>query len=165
MYSFDLTRRKTDRIREGAKRMKLENLQVAERDARTIRPGEEASADVLLCDLPCSGLGVMGKKRDIKYRASREGILSLQTLQREILAASVQCLRPGGTLLYSTCTISREENEDNAAWIVSELGLKPVDLAPFLPEDLPGIRGNMLQLLPHVHGTDGFFIARFQKAP
>lgn len=165
VYSFDLTRRKTDRIREGAKRMKLENLQVAERDARTIRPGEEASADVLLCDLPCSGLGVMGKKRDIKYRASREGILSLQTLQREILAASVQCLRPGGTLLYSTCTISREENEDNAAWIVSELGLKPVDLAPFLPEDLPGIRGNMLQLLPHVHGTDGFFIARFQKAP
>lgn len=163
VYSFDLTRRKTDRIREGAGRLKLDNLRIAERDARRIRPGEEERADVLLCDLPCSGLGVMGKKRDIKYRASREGIRSLQALQREILAASVQCLRPGGTLLYSTCTISREENEDNVAWIVSELGLKPVDLAPFLPAGLPGIRGNRLQLLPHIHGTDGFFIARFQK--
>ena len=163
VYSFDLTRRKTDRIREGAGRLKLDNLRIAERDARRIRPGEEERADVLLCDLPCSGLGVMGKKRDIKYRASREGIQSLQALQREILAASVQCLRPGGTLLYSTCTISREENEDNVAWIVSELGLKPVDLAPFLPAGLPGIRGNRLQLLPHIHGTDGFFIARFQK--
>ena len=63
----------------------------------------------------------------------------------------------------STCTISRLENDDNADWIESELGLIPDDLHAFLPAAIPGIRGNRLQLLPHVHGTDGFFVARFRK--
>ncbi|MDO5132562.1 MAG: 16S rRNA (cytosine(967)-C(5))-methyltransferase RsmB [Eubacteriales bacterium] len=164
VHAFDLTRRKTDRIREGARRLRLPNIAVAERDARIPVPAEEeGAADVLLCDLPCSGLGVMGKKRDIKYRASREGIRSLRNLQREILTNAVRYLKKGGVLLYSTCTISRAENEDNAAWIEKELGLVPEDLSPYLPEGIPGLRGATLQLLPHVHGTDGFFIARFRR--
>ena len=163
VYSFDLTERKTAAIREGAKRLHLPNVIAAARDARVPVPAEEAAADVLFCDLPCSGLGVIGKKRDIKYRASLEGIESLQKLQRQILRNTVLYLKPGGILIYSTCTISRRENEENAAFIESELGLVPDDLAPFLPENIPGIRGNRIQLLPHVHGTDGFFIARFRK--
>ena len=163
VYSFDLTRTKTDRIREGAARLHLTNLSVRERDARVFCPEFENSADVLLCDLPCSGLGVIGKKRDIKYRASLEGIAALRDLQRQILSNTVRYLREGGVLLYSTCTISRLENEENAAWIESELGLVPDSLAPYLPAGLPGIRGHMLQLLPDVHGTDGFFLARFRK--
>lgn len=165
VYSFDLTERKAAAIREGAKRLRLSNITVSVRDARVPVPVEEAAADVLFCDLPCSGLGVIGKKRDIKYRASLEGIESLQKLQREILENTVLYLKPGGILIYSTCTVSRRENEDNAAFIESALGLIPDDLAPFLPENIPGIRGNRLQLLPHVHGTDGFFIARFRKKP
>lgn len=161
--SFDLTQKKTDRIREGAARLHLPNLTAAARDARTAPPEEEGAADVLLCDLPCSGLGVIGKKRDIKYRASLEGIRDLQELQRQILSSAVKYLKKGGTLIYSTCTISRRENEENAEWIASVLGLVPEDLSPYLPAGIPGIRGNILQLLPHVHGTDGFFIARFRK--
>ena len=163
VHAFDLSRRKTDRIREGAARMGLSNLVIEERDARLFYPAEEGAADVVLCDLPCSGLGVIGKKRDIKYRASLEGISSLQTLQREILSSAAHYVKKGGILLYTTCSISRAENEDNAAWIAGELGLEPEDLAPYLPAGIPGIRGNILQLLPHVHGTDGFFIARFCK--
>jgi len=163
VYAFDLTRRKTDRIREGAERLLLSNIVVQERDARLVFPEDEGKADVLLCDLPCSGLGVIGKKRDIKYRASMEGILELQKLQREILRSAVRYLKKGGILLYSTCTISSAENEDNADWIEQTLGLQPEGLGPFLPADIPGIQGNRLQLLPHIHGTDGFFMARFRK--
>ena len=163
VLAFDLTRRKTDRIREGAQLLHLDNISVAERDARIYVPGDEGQADVLLCDLPCSGLGVIGKKRDIKYRASLDGLDSLRALQREILTTAVRYLRSGGILLYTTCTINRAENEENAAWIGQELGLQPEDLAPFLPRELPSVRGNMVQLLPHIHGTDGFFISRFRK--
>ena len=163
VFSFDLTEKKTDRIKEGAARLHLSNLTVKVRDARTVPPDEEGTADVLLCDLPCSGLGVIGKKRDIKYRASMEGILELQSLQRQILSSAVKYLKKGGILIYSTCTICRKENEENAEWISRTLGLLPEDLAPFLPAGIPGIRGNTLQLLPHIHGTDGFYISRFRK--
>ena len=164
VFSFDLSRQKTDLIRSGAERLQLDNIRVRERDAREFFEEDTAKADVIFCDLPCSGLGVMGKKRDIKYRASMEGLTSLQQLQRQILENSVRYLRSGGILIYSTCTINRAENEENAAWIEKELGLQPEDLSSFLPEGIPGICGNMLQLLPHVHGTDGFFISRFRKA-
>ena len=164
VFSFDLSRQKTDLIRSGAGRLHLDNIRIQERDAREFFEEDTAKADVIFCDLPCSGLGVMGKKRDIKYRASMEGLTSLQQLQRQILENSVRYLRSGGILIYSTCTINRAENEENAAWIEKELGLQPEDLSSFLPEGIPGICGNMLQLLPHVHGTDGFFISRFRKA-
>ena len=164
VFSFDLSRQKTDLIRSGAGRLHLDNIRIRERDAREFFEEDTAKADVIFCDLPCSGLGVMGKKRDIKYRASMEGLTSLQQLQRQILENSVRYLRSGGILIYSTCTINRAENEENAAWIEKELGLQPEDLSSFLPEGIPGICGNMLQLLPHVHGTDGFFISRFRKA-
>ena len=164
VFSFDLTKRKTDLIREGAERLGLFNIETAERDARQFFAQDEGKADVVLCDLPCSGLGVIGKKRDIKYHASMEGLASLQDLQRQILTSAVRYLKKGGVLIYSTCTINRAENQDNAAWIGKELGLQPEDLTPYLPAHIPGIQSNMIQLLPHVHGTDGFFISRFRKA-
>ena len=164
VFSFDLTKRKTDLIREGADRLCLDNIETAERDARRLFAEDEGKADVVLCDLPCSGLGVIGKKRDIKYHASMDGLASLQDLQRQILTNAVRYLKRGGVLIYSTCTINRAENEDNAAWIEKELGLQPEDLAAYLPDNIPGIQNNMIQLLPHVHGTDGFFISRFRKA-
>lgn len=163
VFSYDLTKRKTDMIREGAGRLRLDNIVTAERDARTFFAQDEGKADVVLCDLPCSGLGVIGKKRDIKYRASMEGLESLQELQRQILANAARYLKSGGVLIYSTCTINRAENEDNAAWIEEELGLEPEDLTAYLPEGIPGIEKNRIQLMPHVHGTDGFFISRFRK--
>lgn len=165
VFAFDVSAKKADRIRENARRMRLDNLEVSVRDAAIPVPEDQNRADVLLCDLPCSGLGVIGRKRDIKYNVSPEGIASLTKLQRQILRACAGYVKPGGVLIYSTCTIDRAENEDMAAFIET-LGFIPDQLTPFLPEGMPGISGkmrHMLQLLPDEHGTDGFFIARFRK--
>ncbi len=162
----DLTDKKTDRIRENAKRLGISNLTVQEQDATVFVPAWKEQMDIVLCDLPCSGLGVLGKKRDIKYHVTPAQLQELAALQRQILQNAVQYVRPGGVLIYSTCTIDRAENEEMAAWIRQDLGLKPDPLVPYLPKDMPGIAGehkNMLQLLPHIHGTDGFFLARFVK--
>lgn len=163
VYACDLTPAKTGRIMENVRRMKLENVSVSLRDARTPAGSLAKRADVLLCDVPCSGLGVMGRKRDIKYNVTKTALTQLAELQKEILRASADILKPGGTLIYSTCTINRGENEKNALFIEKELGLVPDDLTPFLPETVQGICGNCLQLMPDVHGTDGFFLARFKK--
>lgn len=166
VYSCDLTEKKTARIRENAKRLRLSNVTVQEQDATVYVPAWKEQMDIVLCDLPCSGLGVLGKKRDIKYHVTPEQLQELAALQRQILENAVQYVRPGGVLLYSTCTIDRAENEEMAAWIQKSLGLRPDSLIPYLPEDIPGISGedhHMLQLLPHIHGTDGFFMARFKK--
>ncbi len=166
VYSCDLTSKKTAKIRENAKRLRLSNVTVQEQDATVYVPVWKEQMDIVLCDLPCSGLGVLGKKRDIKYHVSPKQLEELAALQRRILQNAVQYVRPGGVLIYSTCTIDRAENEEMAAWIQESLGLHPDSLRPYLPENIPGISGedhHMLQLLPHMHGTDGFFLARFRK--
>lgn len=163
VLSFDLTREKTARIAENARRMHVENITIREGDATQENPELIDSADFVLCDVPCSGLGVITRKRDIKYNADPEKIRSLVRLQRKILDNAVRYVRPGGILLYSTCTIDLAENNRQAAYLEKQLGMEPTDLAPFLPKDMPGIEGNCLQLFPHIHRTDGFFLARFRK--
>ncbi len=166
VYSCDLTAKKTARIRENAERLRLSNITVQEQDATVYVPVWKEQMDIVLCDLPCSGLGVLGKKRDIKYHVTPKQLEELAALQRRILQNAVQYVCPGGVLIYSTCTIDRAENEEMAAWIQESLGLHPDSLLPYLPENIPGISGedhHMLQLLPHIHGTDGFFLARFRK--
>ena len=89
-------------------------------DATVDDPDSHQKADVLVCDLPCSGLGVMGKKTDIRYKMTKEKAAELAKLQRQILSVVWDYVRPGGTLVYSTCTIHRSENEDNTAWFLKE---------------------------------------------
>jgi 16S rRNA (cytosine967-C5)-methyltransferase len=161
--AFDLTEQKVERIRENAARLRLTNLTAQKRDALSEDSARREQADVLLCDLPCSGLGIIGRKQDIKYRVTYQDLPDLADLQRRILAASLPCLKPGGVLIYSTCTIDRLENEENLLYIKEELGMIPEDISGLLPAGVPGIRHNAIQLLPHIHGTDGFFVARFRK--
>ncbi len=185
VFSYDLTSKKTARIHENAERLGVKNIHIAEKDALVFDPELTESAEVLLCDLPCSGLGVIGKKRDIKYRVTANDMEQLADLQRQILTNVVRYLKPGGVLIYSTCTIDPAENEDNAKFIEEQLGLTPDDLRPYLPSDVfasgeasdrevhegevPDKEAREeekiteLQLLPHIHGTDGFFISRFIK--
>ena len=164
VHAFDLSKGKVELIRKNVRRMHLTNVTAAQRDALMPVPeAETGTADVLLCDLPCSGLGVIGRKRDIKYHVSEKQLSELVPLQKMILENAVPYLKEGGTLIYSTCTIHRGENEEMAEFIENSLGLVPDPLAPYLPEGIPGIEGNCLQMLPHVHGTDGFFISRFVK--
>lgn len=165
VHAFDLSKGKTAQIMKNVRRMHLPNVVVSQRDALLPVPAEAGAADVLLCDLPCSGLGVIGRKRDIKYHVSPAQLEELAKLQKDILRSAVGYLKEGGVLIYSTCTINRGENEEIAAFIEKELGFTADPLAPHLPADIPGIDGHMLQLLPHIHGTDGFFLARFIKKP
>ncbi len=163
VHAYDLTKDKTDRIRTGLGRMKLHNVLVEENDASNPRDDLQEKADLVLCDVPCSGLGVMTRKRDIKYNVTPQKLRSLATLQKKIAANAAGVLKPGGVLIYSTCTINRLENEKMADYLEKKLGLVPESLTRYLPENFPGIENNRVQLFPDVHGTDGFFMARFRK--
>ncbi len=166
VHAFDLSKGKVAQIEKNVRRMHLTNVTAAQRDALMPIPEEEKeTADVLLCDLPCSGLGVIGRKRDIKYHVTPKQLEELADLQKRILRNAVSYLKEGGVLIYSTCTINRGENGQIAAFIEEELGLTPDPLAPHLPEGILNRRPGTheLQLLPHVHGTDGFYLARFVK--
>ena len=127
----------------------MDNISVVEWDARISDTASKESADIVLADLPCSGLGIIGRKPDIKYHTDIEKIEQLASLQREILTVVQEYVKPGGTLVYSTCTISRSENEENAAWFEKNF--------PFIRD------GSAKQLLPGIDGTDGFFMVKFRK--
>ena len=161
----DLTEYKAELIRENCRRLGLSNTDVSVKDACVKDEASVGKADVVLADLPCSGLGVIGKKTDIRYRMSREQQGELAKLQREILDTVQSYVKPGGTLLYSTCTINPEENEENAEWFLENYPFEAVSLEDCLPEKYAGETGakGYVQLLPDVHGCDGFFIAKFRK--
>lgn len=161
----DVSSEKTALIQANTDRAGFGHVTVQEWDARETDPALAGKADVVLADVPCSGLGVFRKKSDIKYHASREGIESLVKLQREILRASVAYVKEGGVLLYSTCTISRKENLENVRWILEQFPFELESVEDFLPEEYRGATGaeGYLQLLPGVHPTDGFFFAKMRR--
>ncbi len=130
--AFDVSEGKLARIRENLERLGLRNCRAEVRDARSFDPALEASADLLIADLPCSGLGVMNRKVDIKYRVQPGDILELCKLQREILENVRRYLKPGGVLLFSTCTVTREETVQQAEWIEDRIGLHKVTEKQFL---------------------------------
>ena len=158
----DLTPRKVEMIRENISRTGLENIGAKVQDAAVFDGESEEKADIVIADLPCSGLGVLGKKTDLKYKASPEGTEALVHLQREILSCVQRYVKPGGTLVYSTCTVDPAENMDNVYWFLQKYPEFRQDdirgrLCPELREDVQG--EGCLQLLPGIHKTDGFFIA------
>ena len=161
----DLTPDKVALIKENIVRADLINIEPAVMDALVYDPMSEERADVVICDLPCSGLGVIGRKPDIKYRLTLQKIEEVAELQRRILHNAVRYVRPGGTLIYSTCTVSRLENIENMKFLKENYPLKSDSLDPFLPRELRRLttEEGYLQLIPGVHEADGFFIARFKK--
>lgn len=161
----DVSEEKAELIREAVRRTKSENVRVKVRDARVFEPEMEEKADVLYLDLPCSGLGILGKKRDIKYRVTKESLEELVNLQRKIIAACWRYVKPGGVILYSTCTVHLKENEEQVRWMCREFPFVPESLNPYLPEALrcAEAAGGTLQFLPGVHDCDGFFLARLRR--
>ncbi len=161
----DLTEEKIRLVEENIARARLDNIRTEVWDARKFDERWEEKADVVIADLPCSGLGVIGKKPDIKYRVSRERIQSLVLLQRQILAAASRYVKPGGILVYSTCTISRQENEEQRRWFLEKYPFRPENIAGRLGEAVQEdtMKEGYVQLLPGRHSCDGFFIAVFQK--
>ena len=145
----DLTEYKVSLIEENIERHGLSNMQAVQMDATVYDEASEEKADILICDLPCSGLGVMGKKTDIRYKMTPQKQADLVKLQRQILDTVHTYVRPGGTLIYSTCTIHRGENEENVAWFLK----KYPDFTLISKE----------QMFPGGMYHDGFFIAKLER--
>lgn len=160
----DLTEYKVDFLLENADRLQLSNLWAEEWDACVFDQSKEEWADVVFCDAPCSGLGIMGKKRDIKYRLTPESLNEVCDLQKQILGTVWKYVKKNGFLMYSTCTINPEENEKQVQWIVENLPFEVIPMKEKLPEDVKADESNYgLQLLPGIHETDGFFLCKLRR--
>lgn len=162
----DLTEYKAEMIRENIRRTGLTNIKAVCRDALVFDADSVEKADVLIADLPCSGLGVLGKKTDLKYKVTPEGARELSELQREILTQVQSYVKYGGVLMYSTCTVNPAENLENVHWFLEHFPEYTLtDIQEELCEELKSYvqEQGCIQLLPGVHKSDGFFIARFER--
>ena len=161
----DVSQYKVNLIEENIRRTNSINVQAKVQDATIFDQESELLADIVLEDVPCSGYGVIGKKPDIKYRVTPQKQEEIVILQRTILDRAANYVKPRGTLIFSTCTIAKEENEENMMWFLQNYPFKLESLDPCLPEELHSETTALgyLQLLPGVHKTDGFFIAKFRR--
>ena len=161
LTSCDIYTHKAELIANGAARLGISNLTARELDATIHVPQWENAMDVVIADVPCSGLGIIRKKPDIRYKNLQE-MAGLPALQLQILKNQATYVRPGGVLLYSTCTLVRAENEGVVEAFLQENGefsLEPLKLPACFPENETG----MLALVPGEYDTDGFFIAKLRR--
>ena len=160
ILACDLHENKLKRIREGAERLGLACIQTTAADGRVFRPEWEAAFDVVLVDAPCSGLGIIRKKPDVRYKKP-DDLFALPVIQRAILDNAARYVKPGGTLVYSTCTILPEENEGVSDSFLAEH--PDFGRTPFALPSPVGETEGQVTLWPHRHGTDGFYICRMTR--
>ena len=159
--SCDVHAHKTGLIENGAARLGITNLTARQQDATQPVPQWIGKMDAVIADVPCSGYGIIRKKPDIRYKNHSE-MAELPALQKQILANQAAYVRPGGLLLYSTCTVLRRENEDVVADFLEhhpDFTTEPLPLPAVFPENETG----MLTLIPGEYDTDGFFICRLRR--
>lgn len=161
----DLTESKIRMVDDNIRRAGSTNMQTEVRDALEFDPEWEEKADIVIADLPCSGLGIIGKKPDIKYQVTEERLQELAALQREMLTVVSRYVKPGGKLIYSTCTIDRLENEDQRAWFLSQFPFDSINIDGMLGEAVQEetMKDGYVQLIPGRYPCDGFFIAAFRR--
>lgn len=163
----DISEKKVRMMQQNIERLGVINTRAIVRDATRYDPQSHQRADIVLADLPCSGLGVIRRKQDIKYKMSEQKQQEIIRLQRRILNVVQDYVKPGGVLVYSTCTIGADENQMNAKWFLENYPFRLESLDPYLCDELKSrtTKGGFIQLLPGVHQSDGFFIARFRRLP
>lgn len=160
IIACDLHENKLKRVQEGARRLGLGCVETVAADGRNFRPEWENLFDTVLVDAPCSGLGIIRKKPDARYK-TLESLFTLPVVQDAILRNAARYVRPGGTLVYSTCTILPEENQQVTEAFLAET--PEFERTPFdLPEPVGKTEGE-ITLWPHRHGTDGFYICRMTR--
>jgi 16S rRNA (cytosine967-C5)-methyltransferase len=170
LHALDVDAERLDEARRRARRAGVHNLR-----ARVLPAGPAADAALddlagrcerVLVDAPCSGLGTLRRKPDARWRLAPEDPARFASLQRELAVRFAKLLAPGGRLVYATCAIGATENDEVAAFVEREIGLVPAPLEQGLGKDVARslqVAGHTLQLLPHRHGTDGFFAASFVR--
>jgi 16S rRNA (cytosine967-C5)-methyltransferase len=171
LFALDVDEGRLREARRRARRAGVHNLRF-----RLLPPGAAADAALadlagatarVLVDAPCSGLGALRRRPDARWRLRPSEPAHFAATQRELCARFVRLLEPGGRLLYATCALFREENEEVAAFVAAELpGMRPLAMAAALGEERAralGAQGHELSLLPHRHGTDGFYAALFER--
>ena len=159
ILSYDLHESKLKLVDKSAERLGINIITASKRDGRDLDESLLESADRVLCDVPCSGLGVIAKKPEIRYKDISD-FARLPEIQYAILENCAKYVKKGGILVYSTCTVLPEENEVNAKkFLDSHSEFSPLD---FAVGDAQSEKG-MLSLSPDIHGTDGFFVAKFIK--
>ena len=164
VQAWDIHPHRVELIAAQAKRLGLENIRPVVRDAAKPREDLNRTMDAVLLDAPCSGLGVIAEKPDIKLRVSEESVRELTALQARLLGTVCEYVREGGTLVYSTCSILREENEDQIrAFLARHPEFEILPLPETIPERFRQHQGTGLQLLPHRDGVEGFYICRMRR--
>ena len=161
IISCDIYPHETELIEKGAQRLGITNLTTRVCSAAEFQPQWESAMDAVIADVPCSGYGIIRKKPDIRYK-DPDTMLQLPALQKQILHNQARYVKPGGVLLYSTCTLLRRENEDVVADFLKdnpEFTLENLPLPAVFPQNTTG----MLTLVPGEYDTDGFFICRLRR--
>ncbi len=173
LHALDVDAGRLDEARRRARRAGVHNLRArvvpaAGAEAEAAAADLAGKADLVLVDAPCSGLGTLRRKPDARWRLDPGDPERFAAAQRELSARFARLVRPGGRLVYATCAIGRAENEAVAAFLAAEgPGLRPLPLERTLGAERAralGAEGHLLRLLPHRHGTDGFFVAAFERA-
>ena len=160
IVSCDLHENKLKRIQEGAARLDLTSITTSAGDGRVFRPEWAERFDTVLVDAPCSGLGIIRKKPDVRYKKA-DDLFTLPVIQTALLDNAAQYVAPGGVLVYSTCTILPEENEQVTDAFLTEHSDFCRD-GFTLPAPVGETEGQ-LTLWPQRHGTDGFYICRMKR--
>ena len=173
IISCDITESKTELIEDNIRRIGTDKIRTRVNDASMYNPDFLDGFDLVICDLPCSGLGVMGRKRDIKYNVSIDKIRELAILQKKILENAVRYVKKDGRLIYSTCTMTRAENEENFTFISEFKGFSAVDFSDkirgYVDRYKDGERlvneakKGFIRLIPGELGTDGFFVSEYMR--
>ncbi|MEA4815858.1 MAG: 16S rRNA (cytosine(967)-C(5))-methyltransferase RsmB [Lachnospiraceae bacterium] len=165
IVSRDIYENKVYMISEGAKRLGLLSVKAEESDAVNFNESDFEKYDKVLVDAPCSGLGLIRKKPDIRLKKDGNYIDSLIDLQRKILTASEKCVKPGGILVYSTCTLSKKENTGNMDWFCGKFNFCGIDITSLLPDNINSETApcGYIELYPHINDMDGFFISCMRK--
>lgn len=161
----DVSDYKINLIEENVNRLGVTNVETKIWDAKELDTSIVEKADVVIADLPCSGLGVLGKKPDIKYNLTQSQQNELINLQKEILGVVQKYVKKGGVLIFSTCTVNQDENIENLKWFLKEYDFIEESIDPYLPDSLKcdTTKEGHLQLIPGIHKTDGFFMVRMKK--
>ena len=166
VYAMDPHAHRVDLVRAAARRLRLNNVRPMEADAAEYRPNMDSSMDAVLVDAPCTGLGVLHEKPDMRISFDDAKVAELSALQKRILDTCARYVKPGGALVYSTCTLLPEENQNQVRkFLVSHPDFELKPLGSILPEPLrEAEKDGMTQFFAHRHpGMEGFFIARLKR--